>query len=211
MRDRARAGDDGAPPPGDPRRRVVGVGLVDVEQPGRLREVRREHGARGQRHLVAQPRQHPEREGVEQHRGVAALERAEHGADQRGGALGLVQAGADHDGVRALELGGQVRGRLAGGGAVLVLGQGEHARLRGGDRERGGDGLRHGEREPAGADPQRGQPGERRGPGRAARAADDEHAAPGVLGAVARGQRPVAQQGGGQRGRVSHRPAPGAR
>lgn len=211
MRDRARAGDDGTPLVRDPRRGVVRVHVVHPEQTCCLRDVRGQHGPPGgQDDLVAQAGQHPEREGVEQHRGVPPGERAQHGPDQRGRAVGLVQAGPHDDGVGPVQLVGEVRGRAPGGGAVGVLGQGEHAGLGRRDGQGRGHGLRDGEREPPGPDAQRGEPGERGGARRAAGAADDEHATACVLGAVACRQRPAAQQGGGERGRVSHRPAPGA-
>jgi len=211
VRDRPGAGHDRAPPLGHPRGRVVRVDLVDLQQPRRLGRVRGEHGAPRQRDLVPQPGQHAEREGVEQHRRVPAGERAEHRPDQRRGALGLVEPRAHDHGVGALELRRQVRRRRAGGGAVGVLRQGQHAGLGSRHGERRGDRLGHRERQPPGADPERRQAGERRGARGAAGAADDEHAAADVLGAVPGRQRPAAQQRRGEGGGVSHRPAPGAR
>jgi len=211
VRDRPGAADDRAPPVGDPRGGVVRVDLVHAEQPGGLGGVGGQDGASlRERDLVPQARQHAEREGVEQHGGLAVGQGAEDRPDQGRRALRLVQAGADDDRVGALELGREVRGRRAGGRAVRVLGQREHAGLRCRHRERCGD--RRGDRqgEPPGADPQRRQAGQRGGAGRAPGAAHDEHAAADVLRAVPWGQRPAAQQRGGEGRGVSHRPAPGA-
>jgi len=212
VRDGPGAADDRAPPVRHPGGRVVRVDLVHAEQPRRLGGVRREHDAPlGQRHLVAQARQHAEREGVEQHGGVPVGERAEHRAHQARCPLRLVQARADDDRVGALELGREVRRGRAGGGPVGVLGQRQHAGLGRRHGQRGRHRPGHGQGQPPGADPERGQAGERRGAGGPARPADHQHAAADVLGAVPRGQRPAAEQRGGQRRRVSHRPAPGAR